>query len=134
MLANAGRQMRDNSAEAARVKDLETQLAATQAQAGGLASERDAARSAQGELRDAVARLEQEKAQLASAQPAAPAYPDLSGRVRELESQLAVASSRRPAPAAPSYPDLSGRVGELETALAAAQQQLAALQSEIDQA
>ena len=46
----------------------------------------------------------------------APAYPDLSGRVSELEAQLAAAPQKT---SAPSYPDLSGRVAELEAAAAA---------------
>ena len=78
MLANAGRQMRDNTADTTRIKELETQLAAAQSQANGIASERDTARAAQTELRNTVARLEQEKSQLASAQPNAPAYPSVS--------------------------------------------------------
>jgi len=40
-------------------------------------------------------------------------HPDLSGRVRELEAQLAAVPKNR----APAYPDLSGRVRELETQL-----------------
>ncbi len=65
-------------------------------------------------------------------QTAAPAYPDLSGKVRELEANLAAQTealekSRAavPAPAtiatqsaAPAYPDLSGKVQELESLLA----------------
>lgn len=46
----------------------------------------------------------------------APAYADLSGRVSELEAQLAAATQKT---SAPSYPDLSGRVAELEAAAAA---------------
>ena len=129
MLADAGRQMRDNTADTTRIKELETQLASAQSQSGGIATERDAARNAQNELRDTIARLEREKAELASAKPiqaGALAYPDLSGRVRELEAQIAAAPRGA---AAPAYPDLSGRVGELETALAAARQQLASAPS-----
>ncbi len=48
-----------------------------------------------------------------AARPAAPAYPDLSGRVSELEAALAAK------PAALTYPDLSGRVAELEAQIAA---------------
>ena len=54
----------------------------------------------------------------AAATPTAPAYPDLSARVKELEASLAAATTAKPA--APSYPDLSDRVKELETSLAAA--------------
>ena len=143
MLADVGRQLRDNTADTARIKELETHLAglsaeATQAkqgiaaltkaketalaQAGGLTSERDAAHHVQQELRDTIARLEREKTQLANTPPGTPAYPDLSGRVRELEAQIAAAPRGQ---AAPAYPDLSGRVSELESALAATKQQLA---------
>ena len=70
-----------------------------------------------------------------TAVPVAPAYPDLSGRVHELEAQLAAATT--PKPAAPAYPDLSAQVAELQqqlgtqnaqhqAALSAAQQELAA--------
>lgn len=45
----------------------------------------------------------------------APAYPDLSGRVAELEAALAAAAQKANAP---SYPDLSSRVAELEAAAA----------------
>ena len=48
-----------------------------------------------------------------AAKPAAPAYPDLSGKVAELETALAAK------PAAPAYPDLSGKVAELESKVAA---------------
>lgn len=129
MIADAGRQLRDNTADTARIKELETQLASAQSQSGGLASERDAARNTQNELRDTIARLERERAQLVGAKPVqagAPPYPDLSGRVRELEAQLAAAPRGQPAP---SYPDLSGRVNELESALAATKQQLASAQT-----
>ena len=60
-----------------------------------------------------------------AAKPAAPGYPDLSGRVSELEGQLAKARL----PAAPKYPDLSGRVRDLESSLADTQRQLAAMPS-----
>ncbi len=124
MLADAGRQMRDDTASATRIKDLETQLAASQAQAGGITAERDAVRNAQNELRETIAKLEQEKSPGATTQPAAPAYPDLSGRVRELEAQVTALASA-PRGRAPNYPDLSGRVSELETALAEARQRAA---------
>ena len=52
--------------------------------------------------------------------PAAPAYPDLSGKVAELSSALAAK------PAAPAYPDYSGRVKELEGVLADTERKLAA--------
>ena len=50
----------------------------------------------------------------ASVRPSAPAYPDLSNKVKELETQLATAKSAKPA-----YPDLSGNVVALENQLAA---------------
>jgi chromosome segregation ATPase len=54
----------------------------------------------------------------AAATPTAPAYPDLSARVKELEAALAATANAKPA--APSYPDLSERVKELEASLATA--------------
>ena len=48
--------------------------------------------------------------------PVSPAYPDLRGKVAELEQSLKSAQA-----AAPKYPDLSGKVSELEKALKAAQ-------------
>ncbi len=115
LLADSGRKLRDSADTASRVKELETQAAGFQtslaalsseasqakqqvtaltkakedaeAQANGLTSERDAARVAQNELRETIARLEQEKKQLANAQNTTPAYPDLSGKVHELETQ-----------------------------------------------
>lgn len=56
--------------------------------------------------------------------PVAPAYPDLSARVAELEQQLAAAKS-----AAPAWPDLSGKVATLESAQAGLQRQLAEAQA-----
>ena len=127
MLADAGRQMRDNTADTTRIKELEMQLAAAQSQTGGITSERDDARKVQNDLRDTITRLEQEKAQLVAANPnTAPAYPDLSGRVHELEAQIAAAPRGQ---ATPAYPDLTGRVSELESVLAATKQQLAAAQA-----
>lgn len=55
--------------------------------------------------------------------PAAPAYPDLSARVKELEALAAAAPTAVPAP--PTYPDLSAKVAELEAALATAQKPVA---------
>jgi len=116
MLADTGRQLRDGAGAAGRIKELEAQVK-------GHAAESEAARTTQAELRDTVARLEQDKTQLTadvqSARTAAPAYPDLSGRVHELEGQVATLQSTLAAkPAAPSYPDLSGKVNELETQVA----------------
>lgn len=72
----------------------------------------------------AAAEAQSLRTQLAAATPApapAPSYPDLRGRVGDLEQQLAAARAT-PAPApAPSYPDLRDRVAELERQLAAAQ-------------
>jgi LysM repeat protein len=64
-----------------------------------------------------ISQLEAEVQRLQSARPAAPAYPDLTGRVRELETEL---TALRRAPRAPAYPDLSDRVADLERQLAAA--------------
>ena len=163
LLADTGRQMRDTTADTARIKELETQLAAAHSQAGGITSERDDARKAQHDLRDTLTRLEQEKAQLAAASPSpTPAYPDLSGRVRELESvlaatkqQLASLSSEAtrakqevaalakakeeaqsaPAPAATPAGDTSGleqKLADTESRLTTALRGYAALQRERD--
>ena len=64
-------------------------------------------------------------AQAEKLKPAAPAYPDLSARVNDLQQQIAASEAQRRAalaakPAAPAYPDLSTRVRELETQLVAA--------------
>ena len=134
-LADSGKQVRDSSADASRIKELETQSAALQ--------------DSLAEARTQVLSL---KSSLA-AKPNAPAYADLSGKVRELESALAavtlqadnatqtlvVANKQTTAdlnaaakqitqlqaalaakPVALAVPDLSGRVQELETQLAAA--------------
>jgi chromosome segregation ATPase len=53
--------------------------------------------------------------QLAAANKAAPAYPDLRSRVAELETQLAAARQ----PVAPAYPDLRERAAALEAQVAA---------------
>jgi len=140
MLADAGRQLRDSSADANRIKELEAQAETLQA---GLTANQ--------------ARVADLQAQLA-----APAYPDLSGRVGELERELTqagsvaerarqeaaalararddAASEAREArqelaalrearesrqPAAPPYPDLRERVASLESALAETHRQLA---------
>ena len=52
-----------------------------------------------------------------AAKPAAPAYPDLSARVRELETQLTAAAAK---PATAAYPDLSAQVKNLQAQLTAA--------------
>ena len=131
MLADAGRKLRDSSADASRIKELETQAAGLQT---SLTQTQEEARNQIENLKAALAaqpaaprypdlsgRVSELEATLA-AKPAAPAYPNLSGRVAELEAQLASASRR---PAAPSYPDLSGRVATLESELSAAQTRLA---------
>jgi chromosome segregation ATPase len=133
MLADAGRQLRDNTADAARIKDLETQqaglqgsLAAAQAQANELKSAL-AARNGAPAYPDLSGKVSELESKLAAAEnasatkPAAPAYPDLSGRVHELETQVATLANI-PRGRAPAYPDLSGRVNELEAALAEARQ------------
>ena len=125
LLADAGRQMRDATAATNRIKELEAQIQ-------GHTAETEAARTVQAELRDSVTRLEEEKTQLTaalqSARTAAPAYPDLTGRVRELESALAAK------PAAPTYPDLSSRVSELEAQVTAGTAALASAQTEAENA
>ena len=124
LLADTGKKLRD-SADPARIKALETQatqaksaLANAESQVTSLITERDTLRLTLNEQRSANAALTQEKAQLDSAlqaaQSAAPAYPNLTARVQELEAALAAK------PGAPSYPDLSGQVRTLEGQLAAA--------------
>ena len=161
LLADTGKKLKDSTEGTSRVKELEARatglqssLAAAEVQAHGLTSERDAARAAQNELRDAVAKLEQEHKRLAAAQNTAPAYPDLSGRVSELEAALATATAHvselavtaaehaklatdlqaelkqaqatlAAKPSVPAYPDLSGKVQELESAGADSARQLA---------
>ena len=71
------------------------------------------------------------EASLAAAKKAAPAYPDLSGRVSELESKLADAEARR---RAPTYPNLAGRVSELEGLLADAKRQLSDTEARLSRA
>jgi chromosome segregation ATPase len=88
-----------------------------------LAAARDAAASAPA-FPDLRGRVQELESQLAAARNAAPAYPDLGDRVRQLESALATARAqieRATATVAPAFPDLRDRVRELETALAAAQ-------------
>ncbi len=80
-----------------------------------IAEERDDARTEAASLGGKVAQLERANAEL-TRRPAAPAYPDLRGRVSELEQQVAAASQ----PKAPAYPDLRPRVAELESAVQAA--------------
>ena len=139
LLSDAGKQVRDSTADAGRIKELETKaaalqnaLASTQGQIGGLQDSLAAAQKAKPaypDLSDKVSSLESQVASLQStlaAKPTAPTYPDLSGRVAELETQLASATSRN---AAPAYPNLSGRVGELEASLADTRRQLADLRS-----
>jgi len=125
MLGDAGRKLRDSTADAGRIKELETQASSLQASLNASqsqASELQAALSARPsapsypDLSGKVAELESALA----AKPAAPAYPDLSNRVRELEAQVAAAPKSR----TPSYPNLSGRVNELETTLANTRREL----------
>jgi len=149
MLGDAGRQMRDSSADASRIKELEAQstglqtsLAAAQSQTAELQAALAAkpATPAYPDLSGKVAELETQLAakpvlpnfpdlrehvaelerELAAARTSAPVYPDLSGKVAELEAQLAASPKSRP----PAYPNLAGRVVELETALADTKRQL----------
>ena len=108
VIADSGRKLRDSSADTTRIKELETQAA-------GLQASLTTAQTRAGELQTALA-----------AKPAAPAYPDLSGKVAELESKVAALNKAKEARSEPItaggnyYPDLSGRVRELEAQLAAA--------------
>ncbi len=127
LLGDTGRKLRDATADATRIKELETQSSGLQAslttaqatvaeqakqEVAALAKAKEAkpAAPAYPDLSDRVAELESALA----AKPSAPAYPDLSGRVRELESQIAAK------PVSPNFPDLRGRVAELEHALVSA--------------
>ena len=152
----------ETTAQSARVAaerdSLSSEAARTKQEMSALTQAMEAARAGQNELRDTVAKLAQEKAGLVAAvaatQKAASAYPDLSGRVHELESALATTTARvseltltadehaklaaslqnelkqaqatlAAKPAVPSYPDLSGRVSELESKLASTEKNLA---------
>ena len=111
MLAEAGKQMRDATADASRLKELEAQTATLQ---GALTVAQTQTASAQAAL---------------AAKSEAPAYPDLTGTVRELESKVAHLQTALDAKsAAPAYPDLSSRVSELEASLINVQLQLATSQ------
>jgi nucleoid-associated protein YgaU len=143
MLADAGRQMRDSTADASRIKELEAQaviLAKARDEAQTQNASAQAALAAKNEapaypnLTDTVRALEGKveslQAELA-AKPAAPSYPDLSGKVQELEAQVgslqhALAAKSAAANATPAYPDLSGRVQELEAQVGSLQGALAA--------
>ncbi|MFZ5497087.1 MAG: LysM peptidoglycan-binding domain-containing protein [Verrucomicrobiota bacterium] len=108
------RAMRDTqqqslAASAVRMKELETQLA-----------------KAGADLSAAVSAKTGLEAALTAAKNAAPAYPDLSGKVAELETQLAEARQ----PKAPAWPDLRGKVAELEANLTQANAERSALSAE----
>ena len=116
--------------------DLRAQVATLENQLKTLTNDANRASEQMAALAQAKATAEKSLAQ----RPAAPAYPDLSGRVRELETSLAAqteaaeksraalqAQPARPAPpAAPAYPDLSTKVQELEASLAARSSEAAA--------
>jgi nucleoid-associated protein YgaU len=125
MLADAGKQMRDASAAASRIKELETQTAALVTEAGQakqqLAALQQAKEEAQAQTASAQAAL--------AAKPVDPAYPDLSGKVQELEAQIGSLQNGAAKTAVAATPDLSGRVSELETALAETKKMLAAEQA-----
>ena len=110
------------------VSDLEKQLAATQAQ---LPVATDKAKNAEARAvaaETALSKAGEERSSLEkklAAASAAPAYPDLSNRVKELESSLAAAKSVPAPAAAPAYPDLRERVTQLETELGTARQKAA---------
>ena len=114
-----------------KVRELETRLAATNQQADtAVQTAVNASKQSTADLNTAAARISQLEAELA-AKPAPAATPDLSGRVRELETQLAEATRAKQETIAlgkakeeaskdrgPTYPNLAGRVIELQTALA----------------
>ena len=159
MLGETGRKLRDSSADASRIKELETQAAALQASLS-------AAQAQTGELQTALAakpappaypdlsgkvtelqtalaakpvsptfpdlreRVTQLERDLAAVRVSAPAYPDLSGKVAQLEGQLSAAASSQHASA---YPDLSGRVSELESSLTNTRRELSDAQAKLAQ-
>ncbi len=121
-----------------KVRELEGRLTATNQQADSAVQTAVAAsKQSAADLNAAALQIAELKSALA-AKPTAPVTPDLSGRVRELETQLASASAETnraqqeasalngklkeesTKPRSPAYPDLSGRVRELETQLASA--------------
>lgn len=130
----------------AKVRDLESRLAATSQQADSAVQTAVAAsKQSTADLRAASVQITELKAALA-AKPAPAAVPDLSGKVRDLENQLAaaetevtrnrqeiVALARAKDEASktrsPAYPNLAGRVVELQTELASTKHDLADLQT-----
>ncbi|MEO6993296.1 MAG: LysM peptidoglycan-binding domain-containing protein [Lacunisphaera sp.] len=134
-----------------KVRELETKLTAVNQQAdAAVQTAVNASRQNTIDLNNASAKLAQLEAQLA-AKNAAPAPADLSGRVQELEKQLANASAetdraKQEAVAlgrardealknrGPSYPNLAGRVVELQTALADTKRDLSDAQSALQTA
>ncbi|MBL9214823.1 MAG: hypothetical protein JNG83_05030, partial [Opitutaceae bacterium] len=127
-----------------KVTDQKTALEATLASAQAAAAE---ARRETEALRSRLAAAETEAVQLRT-QAAAPRPPDLSGRVQELEAQLAAATQSAATArqeiatltqakaeaerlaaaksATPTYPDLSAKVRELEQALGESSRQVVA--------
>jgi chromosome segregation ATPase len=104
LIADSGQKLRDSTADAARIKELETKAGALQ---NALALTQEQVSSLQGSLSEA--------------QKAKPAYPDLSSKVSELEAQVGTLQAAVAAkPSAPAYPDLSAKVHELEAAVASA--------------
>ena len=134
-----------------KVRDLETKLSAVNQQAdAAVQTAVNASKQNATDLNNAAAKISQLEAQLA-AKNAAPVPPDLSGRVQELEKQLADASAenergKRAAVAlgkardealkdrGPAYPNLAGRVVELQTALADTKRDLSDAQSALQAA
>jgi chromosome segregation ATPase/phage tail protein X len=118
-----------------KVRELESRLAATNQQADAAVQTAVAtSKQSTADLNAASAQIAQLRADLA-AKPAPAPTPDLSGRVRELENQLAAASTENARAKqeivalgkardeasknrGPTYPNLAGRVVELQTALA----------------
>ena len=129
-----------------KVRELEARLVAVNQQADSAVQTAVAAsKQSVADLNAAGAQIARLKEQLAT-KSAAPATPDLSGRVRELETQLsdaaALATNARQEAASlakardealknrgPAYPNLAGRVVELQTALAESKRDLADAQN-----
>jgi chromosome segregation ATPase len=129
-----------------KVRELESRMTAVNQQAdAAVQTAVNASKQNAADLNNAAARISQLEAQLA-AKAAAPVAPDLSGRVKELEKQLADSSAeterakqetvamtkaRDEASKArgPAYPNLAGRVVELQTALADTKRDLADAQT-----
>lgn len=134
-----------------KVRELETKLTAVNQQAdAAVQTAVNASKQNAADLNNAAAKISQLEAQLA-AKNNAPVPPDLSGRVQELEKQLADVSAendraKQTAVAltkardealkdrGPAYPNLAGRVVELQTELAGTKRDLAEAQTALQAA